>query len=139
MTNSWTDIGNTDLVWIMGGNAAEAHPCGFKWVTEAKANRAAKLMVVDDAWATIGSCNLHRPSLYGNAEMNASIWDAAFARELRCALLSEHLATETATLDAREALRLYRRIARGNRARRDAGSTDWPGLAFTLDPETYGA
>jgi len=47
MTNSWTDIKNTDLVVIMGGNAAEAHPCGFKWVTEAKANRGAKLVVVD--------------------------------------------------------------------------------------------
>lgn len=47
MTNSWTDIRNTDLVIIMGGNAAEAHPCGFKWVTEAKANRGAKLIVVD--------------------------------------------------------------------------------------------
>ena len=47
MTNSWTDIKNTDLVVIMGGNAAEAHPCGFKWVTEAKANHGAKLIVVD--------------------------------------------------------------------------------------------
>jgi len=47
MTNSWTDIKNTDLVIIMGGNAAEAHPCGFKWVTEAKAQRGAKLIVVD--------------------------------------------------------------------------------------------
>jgi formate dehydrogenase major subunit len=47
MTNSWTDIRNTDLVIIMGGNAAEAHPCGFKWVTEAKASRGAKLIVVD--------------------------------------------------------------------------------------------
>ncbi|XEN34458.1 formate dehydrogenase major subunit (plasmid) [Ensifer sp. WSM1721] len=47
MTNSWTDIKNTDLVIIMGGNAAEAHPCGFKWVTEAKANRGARLIVVD--------------------------------------------------------------------------------------------
>lgn len=47
MTNSWTDIKNTDLVVIMGGNAAEAHPCGFKWVTEAKATRGAKLIVVD--------------------------------------------------------------------------------------------
>ncbi len=46
MTISWTDIRNTDLVIIMGGNAAEAHPCGFKWVTEAKANRGAKLIVV---------------------------------------------------------------------------------------------
>ncbi len=47
MTNSWTDIANTDLVIIMGGNAAEAHPCGFKWVTEAKHHRGAKLIVVD--------------------------------------------------------------------------------------------
>ena len=47
MTNSWTDIKNADVIWIMGGNAAEAHPCGFKWVTEAKHHRGAKLMVVD--------------------------------------------------------------------------------------------
>ena len=47
MTNHWVDIKNTDLVLIMGGNAAEAHPCGFKWVTEAKAHRKAKLIVVD--------------------------------------------------------------------------------------------
>ena len=47
MTNSWTDIVNTDLVIVMGGNAAEAHPVGFKWVTEAKRKRGAKLIVVD--------------------------------------------------------------------------------------------
>ena len=47
MTNSWTDIKNTDLVIVMGGNAAEAHPCGFKWVTEAKHHRGARLIVVD--------------------------------------------------------------------------------------------
>lgn len=47
MTNHWVDIKNADVILIMGGNAAEAHPCGFKWVTEAKANRGAKLIVVD--------------------------------------------------------------------------------------------
>ncbi len=47
MTNHWVDIKNADVVLIMGGNAAEAHPCGFKWVTEAKAHNAAKLIVVD--------------------------------------------------------------------------------------------
>ena len=47
MTNSWTDIKNADLVIVMGGNAAEAHPCGFKWVTEAKHHRGARLIVVD--------------------------------------------------------------------------------------------
>jgi formate dehydrogenase major subunit len=47
MTNGWVDIRNADLVLIMGGNAAEAHPCGFKWVTEAIEHRKAKLVVVD--------------------------------------------------------------------------------------------
>ena len=47
MTNHWVDIKNADIVLIMGGNAAEAHPCGFKWVTEAKAHNKAKLIVVD--------------------------------------------------------------------------------------------
>jgi len=47
MTNHWVDIKNADLVLIMGGNAAEAHPCGFKWVVEAMENRKAKLVVVD--------------------------------------------------------------------------------------------
>ena len=55
MTNSWTDIKNTDLVVIMGGNAAEAHPCGFKWVTEAKAHRGAKLIVVDPRYTRSAS------------------------------------------------------------------------------------
>ncbi len=47
MTNHWVDIKNADLILVMGGNAAEAHPCGFKWVVEAKASRKAKLVVVD--------------------------------------------------------------------------------------------
>jgi len=55
MTNAWTDIRSTDLVVVMGGNAAEAHPCGFKWVTEAKANRGAKLIVVDPRYTRTAS------------------------------------------------------------------------------------
>lgn len=47
MTNHWVDIKNADIILIMGGNAAEAHPCGFKWVTEAKAHNKARLIVVD--------------------------------------------------------------------------------------------
>src|ERR1700691_2657843 len=47
MTNHWVDIKNADLILIMGGNAAEAHPCGFKWVTEAKAHNKARFIVVD--------------------------------------------------------------------------------------------
>ncbi len=47
MTNHWVDIKNADVVMVMGGNPAEAHPCGFKWVVEAKAHNKAKLIVVD--------------------------------------------------------------------------------------------
>jgi formate dehydrogenase-N alpha subunit len=47
MTNGWTDIRNTDVVLAMGGNPAENHPCGFKWVIEAKKKRGAKLVSVD--------------------------------------------------------------------------------------------
>ncbi len=47
MTNHWVDIRNADVVIVMGGNAAEAHPCGFKWVIEGKAHNKAKLIVVD--------------------------------------------------------------------------------------------
>ena len=47
MTNNWVDIKNANVVVVMGGNPAEAHPCGFKWVTEAKAHNKAKLIVID--------------------------------------------------------------------------------------------
>jgi len=47
MTNGWVDIKNADVVLVMGGNPAENHPCGFKWVIEAKKHRNAKLVTVD--------------------------------------------------------------------------------------------
>ena len=47
MTNHWNDIQHSDVILIMGGNAAVAHPCGFKYVTEAIEKRKAKVMVVD--------------------------------------------------------------------------------------------
>jgi formate dehydrogenase major subunit len=47
MTNTWQDIQNADVVLCMGGNPAEAHPCGFKWVIEAKIDNKATLAVVD--------------------------------------------------------------------------------------------
>src|SRR3954462_12255253 len=47
MTNGHTDIKNTDMMLIMGGNPAENHPCGFNWAIEAKCVRNAKMIVVD--------------------------------------------------------------------------------------------
>ena len=96
-------------------------------------------MLIDDAWATIGSCNLHGSSLSSNVELNVSFWDPEVVRALRCQLLSEHIGQETAHLDDRAALRLYQQVAKGNRRKRDWGDFEWQGLAFSLDPANYGA
>jgi len=55
MTNTWQDIKNANVVLVMGGNAAEAHPCGFKWVIEAKIENHAKLVVVDPRFTRTAS------------------------------------------------------------------------------------
>ena len=98
-----------------------------------------KIMLVDDAWATIGSCNLHAHSLTGHSEMNAAIWDPKLVRALRCELFSEHLCRDTTDTDDRAALRLFQEIAHENRRRREANDFEWQGLAFSLDPAGYGS
>ena len=55
MTNGWIDMKNADMILIMGGNPAENHPCGFKWVVEAKRNRNAKVIVVDPRFTRTAS------------------------------------------------------------------------------------
>jgi cardiolipin synthase len=70
--------------------------------------------------------------------MNASFWDPEIVRALRCALLREHLDTDTAALDMRAALALYRKIAGENRRRHDTSDPGWQGLAYRLDPADYG-
>jgi formate dehydrogenase major subunit len=62
MTNTWQDIKNADVVIVMGGNAAEAHPCGFKWVMEAKIENGAKLAVIDPRFTRTASvADLYAP------------------------------------------------------------------------------
>ncbi len=46
MTNHWIDIRNSDVVLIMGSNAAENHPISFRYVLEAK-EHGAKILSVD--------------------------------------------------------------------------------------------
>ena len=62
MTNHWVDIKNANVIIVMGGNAAEAHPCGFKWVTEAKAHNGATFIVVDPRFTRSASvADLYAP------------------------------------------------------------------------------
>ena len=97
-----------------------------------------KLMLIDDEWATVGSCNLHHHSLFGNGELNAAFWEPVTVRAMRIELFQEYLATDTSVLDDRDALRLLRRIAHANRQRHEHGDPNWQGLAFSLDMATYG-
>jgi cardiolipin synthase A/B len=97
----------------------------------------AKLMLVDDLWGTVGSCNLHGFSLLGNSEMNAAFWAPDSVRALRCELLQEHLDVDTSGMDDRPALQLFRKVAEENRRRFATGDHAWQGLAFSLDPATY--
>ncbi|PLL67098.1 formate dehydrogenase, partial [Klebsiella pneumoniae] len=55
MTNHWVDIKNANVVVVMGGNAAEAHPVGFRWAMEAKNNNDATLIVVDPRFTRTAS------------------------------------------------------------------------------------
>src|SRR6185312_7288492 len=77
----------------------------------------AKLMLVDDVWATIGSCNLHGYSLFGNGEMNATFWSPDTVRALRSELCEEHLDHDTSRMDDRASLQLFRKVALENRRR----------------------
>ncbi|CAN5748242.1 phospholipase D-like domain-containing protein [soil metagenome] len=93
----------------------------------------AKLILVDDEWASVGSCNLHHYSLFGNGELNAAFRDPMTVRAMRVELFQEHLATDTSEMDDRGALRLFRRIALENRQRHQHSDPHWQGLAFSLD------
>jgi len=97
----------------------------------------AKIMLVDDAWATIGSTNVADRSFQDDTELNASFWDGATVRALREALLSEHLGVDTAGWDDRKGLRLFREIALANRARRGRHAP-LAGLVYAVDAANYG-
>lgn len=59
MTNGWTDIQHADVVLAMGGNPAENHPVGFRFVMEAKRRRNAKLVSVDPRYNRTAAVSDH--------------------------------------------------------------------------------
>jgi cardiolipin synthase A/B len=97
----------------------------------------AKIMVVDDAWATIGSANVADRSFREDTELNASFWHAPTARALREELFAEHLGAGAPTEDDRAALERFREVAHANRARRGRGEPQ-RALAYAVDAESYG-
>ncbi|HEY1632251.1 MAG TPA: phosphatidylserine/phosphatidylglycerophosphate/cardiolipin synthase family protein [Rhizomicrobium sp.] len=95
-----------------------------------------KIMIVDDEFATIGSCNIATQSFFNDTELNAAIWDKDFARAFRSALYAEHLLTDTSRMEARDALKLFAQAARANAQARHRGEA-MNGIVFALDPARY--
>ncbi len=61
MTNHYIDLKNSDVILIMGSNAAEHHPMAFKWILRAK-ERGAKIIHVDPRYTrTSARCDYHVP------------------------------------------------------------------------------
>jgi phosphatidylserine/phosphatidylglycerophosphate/cardiolipin synthase-like enzyme len=97
----------------------------------------AKVCVVDDVWATVGSDNLNRRSWTHDSELSCAVLDSrrdarsptdpggmgdgarVFARELRLELWREHLgrdATDAHLLDPAQGFETWRRLALGRDA-----------------------
>jgi len=88
----------------------------------------AKIIVVDDVWASIGSTNLTYRGMTYESEINCDVVDGAiargarrYARDFRVALWAEHLGLgdrgSPSVLDPRHGFELLRQAAEGNLAR----------------------
>ncbi len=66
MTNHWIDIRHSDVILIMGSNAAENHPISFKWVLDAK-EKGATLISVDPRFTrTSAKADIYAPLRSGS-------------------------------------------------------------------------
>lgn len=61
MTNHWIDLKNSDVILIMGSNAAENHPISFKWVTKAMENGATLISVDPRFTRTSAKADIYAP------------------------------------------------------------------------------
>lgn len=120
---------------------APANHEGFTWAgisvplpdgTRSSIHVHAKLMLIDDVFATIGSCNIRSRSFHRHTELNASIQDPDVVRRLREQLFAEHADIDTLAMDVTTATRAYAAVPREN-ARRKA---DWRGNVFAYRRST---
>ncbi len=98
-----------------------------------------KLILIDDEWASVGSCNVHHYSMHGNGELNAAYRDPVSVRALRVELFREHLGSDTSGQSDTDALDRFRLVAQANRSRHELSDPAWEGMAVALEARTYGA
>jgi phosphatidylserine/phosphatidylglycerophosphate/cardiolipin synthase-like enzyme len=99
----------------------------------------AKLAVVDDEWATIGSANAMFRSFREDTELNVTTWDPGVARGLRHDLIAEHLGEPGANGsldDDLAAVRILRERALENRELRRE-RREMKGQVFAIRPEEW--
>lgn len=84
----------------------------------------AKVCVVDDAWAVVGSANLNRRSWTHDSELCAAVDDPDYARGLRLTLAGEHLDRPLAEADPAAHLAAFARSAAGLQRWYDRGCSD---------------
>ncbi len=61
MTNHWIDLQNSNVILIMGSNAAENHPISFHWISKAR-KRGAVLIHVDPRYTrTSAQADIYAP------------------------------------------------------------------------------
>ncbi len=66
MTNHFVDMQHTDCALIIGSNSAETHPITFKWLTEARDKRKAKIINVDPRFTrTSARADIYAPMRSG--------------------------------------------------------------------------
>jgi len=61
MTNHWIDLKNSDVILVMGSNAASNHPISFKWVNKAKENGATLINVDPRFTQTSTQADIYAP------------------------------------------------------------------------------
>ena len=108
----------------------------------------AKVCVVDDCWATVGSDNFNRRSWTHDSELSAAVYDespdASYARDLRVALMSEHLGGGVTPAELAEPTEVFERLRASATAldawsRGDRRAPRPPGRLRPLDDPTLSA
>jgi phosphatidylserine/phosphatidylglycerophosphate/cardiolipin synthase-like enzyme len=67
----------------------------------------AKVCVIDDTWASVGSDNFNRRSWTHDSEVSAAVCHPQFARDLRLTLMGEHLGRDVSDHSSEEVFEAF--------------------------------
>ena len=90
---------NIVVDWIARGIATDLLRGGVRILQYCGTMLHSKTMTIDGEWSTVGSANLDGRSLTANYEINATIIDAAFARQMEAIYLNDRAQSREAAVD----------------------------------------